>query len=126
MGLRPNAFATIKELEDKGTYAVGKITISNKDKRRDNKWCCSFTGYATFVGRAYKIRPMKDQRIKILDFEVTNGYLDVNGEQKWNDKPKVAIFDYELQNDNNSAPSYSAPLNAPSFEELDMGSDLPF
>lgn len=126
MGLRANAFATIKEVDNKGNYTVCKITISRKDKNRNNVWYNSFTGYATFVGKAHLLHPMKDQRIKILDFEVTNGYLDFNGEQKWNNTPKVAIFDYELQdNQNTSSPTFSVSPAA-NFETLDDSSDLPF
>jgi hypothetical protein len=133
MGLRLNAFATIKEANDKGNYTDCKITISRKDKKRNNVWCTAFVGYATFVGRAHLLRPMKDQRIKILDFEVTNGYLDRNGEQKWNDKCKVAIFDYELQDTSNySNQTNSNGFNVPNFSQStvsfeDIGnSDLPF
>lgn len=130
MGLRVNAFATIKEAIDKGNYTDCKITISRKDKKRNNVWYNTFTGYATFVGKAHLLRPMKDQRIKILDFEVTNGYLDYNGEQKWNDKCKVAIFDYELQDlTQNKTPNYGVPnytQNTMNFEDIGTEDELPF
>jgi hypothetical protein len=131
MGLRLNAFATIKEVNDKGNYTDCKITISRRDKKRNNVWYTAFVGYATFVGRAHLLRPMKDQRIKILDFEVTNGYLDTSGQQKWSNNPKVAIFDYELQDGNrtNNAPNYGTSSFMPSsqsFEDISNDTDLPF
>lgn len=135
MGLRTNAFATIKEVAEKGNYTDCKITISRKDKRRNGAWCNTFTGWATFVGKAHLLRPMQNQRIKILDFEVTNGYLDNNGTQKWNTNPKVAIFDYELQDENRNNQDngnytnlgYSSFIpSAQTFEDIGGGDDLPF
>ena len=135
MGLRVNAFATIKEATDKGNYTDCKITISRKDKRRNGAWCTTFVGWATFVGKAHLLRPMQDQRIKILDFEVTNGYLDHNGEQKWNNNPKVAIFDYELQDETRNNQGNGKPMSfgassfipsAQTFDDISDDTDLPF
>lgn len=121
MSLREGAYAKIKSIEYKENYATGKITISKKVKNSNpTKYYCSFSGYATFVGDAFHCRPQEGQKIKITSYEVSNGYLDKDGNQKFLDKVKVAIFGYELQED---VPQASA---LPKFD-LDIDeSSLPF
>lgn len=101
MSLREGSYAKIKSIEYKNNYATGKITISKKVKNSNpTKYYCSFSGYATFVGDAFNCRPQEGQKIKITSYEVSNGYLDMEGNQKFSDRVKVAIFAYELQDSN--------------------------
>ena len=96
MSLRNGCFATIKSAENKGNYTNVRISISIKDKKKD-AYYCSFNGWATCIGKAHTKCPQVEQRIKITDVSITNGYLDASGQQKWNDKPKIVIYDYDLQ-----------------------------
>lgn len=96
MSLRNGCFATIKSAENKGNYTDVRINISIKDKNK-GAYYCSFSGYATCVGKAHTKCPKSEQRIKITDFSVSNGYLDQSCEQKWNAKPRIVIYDYDLQ-----------------------------
>lgn len=121
MSLREGAYAKIKSIEYKDNYATGKITISKKVKNSNpTKYYCSFSGYATFVSDAFHCRPQEGQKIKITSYEVSNGYLDKDGNQKFSDRVKVAIFAYELQDDNGASSS-----DRPILEEINEN-QLPF
>jgi hypothetical protein len=133
MSLRNGCFATIKSAENKGNYTNVRITISIKDKKRD-AYYCAFSGWAVCIAKAHTQCPQPEQRIKITDFAVTNGYLDASGQQKWNNNPKIVIYDYDLQDGvkNTSANGGYTPTayggDPMAFVPLDTygDSDLPF
>lgn len=125
MGFSVGNFATIKQVENKGNYTTAKITISKKDKKLD-KYVCSFSGWATFVGDAHLCKPQAEQRIKILQCDVSNGYADSIGEQKWSAKPQFTVYKYELQSQNGSSNGNSPALTPMDFVDFDTDTDLPF
>ena len=132
MGFSNGAFAKIKTVENKGNYTIAKIVISKKIKDSNPaQYVCTFAGWATFVGKAHQCRPMGGQRIKITNCDVTNGYLDQSGQQKFANSAKCTIFEYELQQDGAQGNTYvpSAYLGGSSggFEPMDMDDGgLPF
>lgn len=122
MAFQNGSYAKIKEVEDKGNYTKGKIVISKKIRGTEPiQYVCSFAGWVTFVGRAHQCRPMAGQRIKIGNCDVSNGYLDRDGNQKFSNSPQFTVYDYELQGD-----GQNAPLAPPTWEELKTDEDLPF
>lgn len=123
MGFCNNAYATIKEVENKGSTTNCKLTISKKDKVT-GKYACTFAGWTVFVGNAHLCKPMAGQKIKITNCDVSNGYVDKNGDQKWNTTPRYTVFAYELQGDN-SAPTFNAPPPM-DFTDISNDTDLPF
>ena len=123
MGFSTNAYATIKEVDVKQNMTNCKITISKTDKTRD-KYVCLFAGWVSFVGNAHLCKPMAGQKIKITNCDVSNGYVDKNGDQKWNTTPRYTVFAYELQGDN-SAPTFNAPPPM-NFTDISDDTDLPF
>lgn len=133
MGFSNGAFAKIKEVDNKGNYTKAKIVISKKVKNSDPaQYICTYAGWVSMVGKAHNCRPMSGQKIKITSCDVTNGYLDQSGEQKFSQAPQCTIFEYELQQDGTQGKTYvpSAYTNGSSggFEQIDMGdeSSLPF
>ena len=131
MGFSVGSYAKIKEVENKGNFSKGKITISKKvPNSTPAKYVCTFTGWVTFVGKAHQCRPMAEQRIKITNCDVNNGYLDRDGQQKFNNSPQYTIYEYELQDGGHSGGYMPTGYGAtPSgFEELPFGEDssLPF
>ena len=123
MGFGVNTYATIKETENKGSTTSCKLTISKKDKVT-GKYTCTFSGWTSFVGNAHLCKPMAGQKIKITQCDVSNGYADREGEQKWLTTPRYTVFAYELQGDISS----SAFTNPPpmDFTELSSEDELPF
>ena len=120
MAFQTGSYAKIKEIEDHGNYTKAKIAISRKIKGTD-KYVCSFAGWVTFVGKAHQCRPMANQRIKLGSCDVSNGYLDKDGNQLFSKTPQYTIYDYELQGENNAA-----PIIQPNWEELSSDDQLPF
>ena len=127
MGFSPNAFAKIKTVDKKENYTKAKIVISKKIKNSDPvKYECAFAGWATFVGKAHLCNPIEGQKIKILNCDVTNGYLDREGNQQFNKSPQYTIFSYELQNSGGSEYNPYVEGGATNFEALSQEDDLPF
>jgi hypothetical protein len=120
MAFQNGSYARIKETEDKGNYTKAKIVISKKIKGTD-KYVCTFAGWVTFVGKAHQCRPMSGQKIKLGSCEVSNGYLDKEGNQQFSKSPQYTIYDYELQGDENSATAVQ-----PNWETLASDDSLPF
>ena len=121
MGFCVGAFAKIKSVEDKGNCTKAKIVVSKKIKDSNPaQYVCTFAGWCTFVGKAHHCRPMEGQKIKITNCDVTNGYLDREGQQKFTNTPQCTIFEYELQDGG------GAPMPQPNWEELSESDDLPF
>lgn len=123
MGLRENAYAKIKSIEYKDSYAKGKIVISESVKNSNpTKYYCSWTGYVSFVGDAFYCKPQIGQKIKIINYDIKNGYLDKDGNQQFLKTPNVAIFKYELQDSN------GASQTQPQLDLSDYGNEdtLPF
>lgn len=123
MGFGVNAFATIKEAENKGNTTNCKLTISKKNKAT-GKPTCTFSGWVSFVGNAHLCKPMAGQKIKITNCDVSNGYADREGEQKWLNTPRYTVFAYELQGDI-SSPTFTAPPPV-DFTELSSEDELLF
>lgn len=110
-----NSFAKIKEVEDKGNYAICRISISQK-RKDTGAYDTDFIGKVRFVGKAYGQHPMQDQRIKITSCGVSNCFTK-NGNLEFLKVPTYTVFDYELQSSEKS--SFVKELDD------DMG-DLPF
>lgn len=116
--LSVNCYAKIKSVEVKENYSVCKISISKKNKQ-SGKYETDFIGKVNFVSQAHLQRPLKDQRIKITSFGVQNCYIkDDNIE--FLKTPKIAVFSYELQEDNGASAN-----TTPTFE-VDNDNTLPF
>lgn len=98
--LSVNCYAKIKEVEDKGNYSIVKISVSKKNKQ-SGKYETDFIGNVNFVGQSHLQRPLKDQRIKITSFGVQNCYTK-DGNLEFLKSPRIAIFSYELQEDNST------------------------
>ena len=113
-----NCYAKIKEVEDKGNYSIVKISVSKKNKQ-SGKYETDFIGKVNFVSQAHLQRPLKDQRIKITSFGVQNCYVK-DDKIEFLKTPRIAIFSYELQEDNGASAS-----NIPILEEIDSN-QLPF
>lgn len=133
MGFSNGAFAKIKEVDNKGNYTKAKIVISKKVKNSNPaQYICTYAGWVSMVGKAHNCRPMAGQKIKITNCDVTNGYLDQSGEQKFSQAPQCTIFEYELQQDgaqaNTYVPSAYTQGSSGGFEQvaLDTDTDLPF
>jgi len=96
-----NAYATIWEVEDKGNFAKGRISTSEKNK--EGKYVNSYW-FATFVGKAKEpaLALSAKDRIKITSGKINN---TTTGEGK--DKKSfvnVVIFDFEnLSNSQNES-----------------------
>lgn len=120
MGFQNGSYAKIKEVETKERFTKAKIVISKKVQNSD-KYVCDFAGFVTFLGKAHQCRPLAGQRIKLGSCSVSNGYLDKDGNQQFNKSPQYTVFDYELQEDGNSA-----PVVQPNWEEISTSDDLPF
>ena len=114
-----NSYAKIKTMEDKGSYAFGRIVISRKIKQT-GEYETSFISKVKFVGKAYNQKPQEGQRIKITSCAVQNCYNKDN-ELKFLSEPNYTIFDYELQEDNNGSTENKKLVLAPIDD-----SELPF
>lgn len=53
MGFRPGAYFRLWDLEDKGKYSSGRITISKKDATNGG-YVQKFGGFVRFVGQAHE------------------------------------------------------------------------
>lgn len=133
MGFSNGAYAKIKEVEEKEKFTKAKIVISKRIRNSNpSQYVCTFAGWVTFVGKSHLCRPQAGQKIKITNCDVTNGYLDQSGEQKFANSPQCTIFEYELQQDgaqpNTYVPSAYTQGSSGGFEQMDMGdeSSLPF
>jgi hypothetical protein len=114
-----NSYAKIKEVENKGSYSICKISISKKDKKT-NKYDTDFVGKAKFVGQAHLQKPMVDQRIKITSCGVSNCFTK-DDKLEFLKVPNYVVFLYELQDSEGSQQKSS---NGFVFEEV--SGDLPF
>lgn len=133
MGFGNGAYAKIKSViksTDKVTEC--KITISKKNPKTQ-QYELQFAGYVKFIGKAHLQRPMENQRIKIVNCDVTNAYVK-NGVLEFNQKPVFIIYEYELQDEQSTTHSYSQPSEyvsypppeVTSFETLTSNFDIPF
>lgn len=86
-----DTWAKIWRVTDKGNYAECQITTSKKNKET-KQYQQDFSGIVRFVGRAYKLRPQKDQNIKLLNCAVQGTY---NKETKKTFYAFI-VFDYQL------------------------------
>ena len=134
MGFSVGSYAKIKEVEHKQNYTKAKIVISKKVKDSNPvQYACTFAGWVNCVGKAHNHHPIVGQKIKITNCDVSNGYLDRDGTQKFNNAPQFILYDYELDGQqnmlsNNEYVPSAYGGNSQSFEDisLDDSSDLPF
>ena len=125
------SFLTIWNVVDKGKYYEVELS-SNKKNKQTGEYECDFSSkFIRFVGRAYQLRPMPNQKIKITNCGVTNCYMQ-DGKRVYSKNPTYLVFDYELQDGAVSTPTtpynpYSATNTTP-FEPLDLAEEgsLPF
>ena len=122
MAFQNGSYAKIKEVEDKGNFTKAKISISKRVKNSNDKYVCEFAGWVTMVGKAHHCRPMVGQRIRLISCDVSNGYLDREGNQQFAKSPQFTIYEYELQD----GVANSAPAVQPNWETLSNDDDLPF
>lgn len=113
-----NVYAKIKEVEDKGSYSICKISTSKKNRATD-KYETDFVGKVKIVGDAHLQRPMANQRIKITSCGVQNCYTK-DDKLEFLKIPTYIIFGYELQEDS-GAVSTPNPILEPITED-----QLPF
>ena len=104
MGFRNDAYARIWEVEEKGNYSVGKISISRKDKDT-GKYNVEFQdGFVRFVGQAHKalqgvqIDSAKGISVKISSCDVSSIYKGKDGKTSY--YPHYTVFGIELQDEN--------------------------
>ena len=75
MGFRNNAYATVWDVEPKGTWT--KVRLNTSRKNRDtNEYEQDFSGFVSFVGNANaKAQQLKERdRIRLGDVDVTTRY----------------------------------------------------
>lgn len=126
------AFLTIWNVVDKGKYYEVELS-SNKKNKQTGEYECDFSSkFIRFVGRAYQLRPMPNQKIKLTNCGVTNCYMQ-DGKRVYLKNPTYIVFDYELQDAAPGAPSAApynpySPTNSMPFEPLDLAEEgsLPF
>lgn len=125
-------FARVWEItEDKGNYAVCKVSTSRKRKDSEN-WETDFQRFVRFIGAAYnKLKNLnlsggKGASIQITSCEATVTY---NAETK-KEYSNYAVFDFDLPSDNghpSGTKTAAKPVKKkPAEEEQDDESDLPF
>lgn len=126
------AYLTIWKVVDKGRYYEVELSSNKKNKQTGEYECDFSSNYIRFVGRAYQLRPMPNQKIKLLNCGVTNCYMQ-DGRRVYSKNPTYVVFDYELQDGGGngvSAPSSYNPYspNSTPFEDIDLESEgsLPF
>ena len=126
------AYLTIWKVVDKGRYYEVELSSNKKNKQTGEYECDFSSNYIRFVGRAYQLRPMPNQKIKLLNCGVTNCYMQ-DGRRVYSKNPTYVVFDYELQDGGGngvSAPSSYNPYspNSTPFEDIDLKSEgsLPF
>lgn len=90
-----DTYATVWSVEDKGNYANGRISTSEKDRQNEGQyinsnWFCRFVGKCKDDSLNLKERA----KIKILSGKVTNITID-NGHEK-KTYLNVVIFDFEV------------------------------
>lgn len=123
MGFKVDAIAYINSVEEHEYFTRAQILISKKIKDSDPaRYSLVFSGRVNFYGNAFKQHPIKGQKIRLKEIDVTNAYLDKGGNQCYNKTPIYAVYGYELMGTNEEKP---APMV--SLEELNNSdSDLPF
>ena len=101
MGFRNNAFATVWEIEDKGTFVKVRLSTSSKNKDTD-QYEQDFSGYCMFVytakAKAEKLR--EKDRIQLISVDVTTKYSKELQKEYINYK----VFDFEMA-DSGSTPN---------------------
>ena len=122
MGFSVNSYAKIWEVEDKGKFAVGKISITQRN-RATGAYDRTFSSKVYFFGDAYNCKPMAGQKIRILNCDVTNKeYVKPDGTKTY--PFSFSIFKYELQDPNGNNSTASTP-SLIEMTDLD-DSDIPF
>jgi len=92
-----DTFATVWDVEDKGSYVQGRISTSERDTREEGKYINS-NWFARFVGKAKEkaLSLSTRDRIKILTGKVTNTLIG-EGENR-RSFLNVTIFDFKPLN----------------------------
>ena len=116
MGFRKDAWATCWDVEPKSdTLTNVRISTSKKDKQT-GEYNQDFSGFVAFVGTvaAKKAAALKEKdRIKLGDVEVTTKY---DSEKKIT-YTNYKCYNFELQNEGESASSTSSTEPQPTVDE---------
>lgn len=90
-----DTYATVWSVEDKGNYANGRISTSEKDRQNEGKYINS-NWFCRFVGKCKddSLQLPERAKIKIISGKITNITTD-NGHEK-KTYLNVVIFDFEI------------------------------
>lgn len=128
MGFRQGAYAKVWNIEDKGNYSVGQVSISRKNKET-NAYETEFQdGFVRFVGTAHnEIKglqiPENGLSIKISSCDCTNHY----DKEKNKVYENHVIFGLELSDNNNKKTNTNKTTKAnQAVDEAADEDDLPF
>ena len=105
MAFGNGAFLKIWGVTDKGNYAEVEVSSSKKNKQTGEYETDFNSKFVRFVGDAYHCRPMKGQKIKIVECAVTNCYKGNDGKTAYLKNPNYVVFRYELQDGSNTTNS---------------------
>jgi hypothetical protein len=99
LGILDGQHLTVWEINDKGTWAGGKVSSSRKDKRLpEGKQWVNSGWFVRFVGEAYKKSGelLKGTRIALHGAQIAQEPYMEEGEKKYPKAPQLVIFDYEV------------------------------
>lgn len=108
MGFRSGAYATVWSAEATTSPNVTEVRLStSKKNKKTEEWETDFSGFCRFVADANKsaMKLKKQDRIKILDCEVTTSY---NKDTK-REFVSYTVFSYEMAD----SPAQKAPVDEP-------------
>lgn len=117
--------ATLWEVEDKGSYAVGKLGTSRKDKRTD-EYANSNWSFVRFVANAYPaiLDVLPKTRIVIKSGQISQEPYMKDGVKTWPKNPNIVVFAFGYQEDNSNSSNNSHEEFVEEEEEEESG--LPF
>jgi hypothetical protein len=110
--------AVLWEIEDKGTYAVGKLGTSRKDKRT-GEYANSNWGFVRFVASAYPsiLDVLPKTRIIIKSGTISLEPYMKEGVKTWPKNPSIVIFAWENVEPRDNDDTDSPPQIEDSTEE---------
>ena len=125
MGFKTDAIAYINSVEEHEYFTRAQILISKKVKDSNPaRYSLVFSGRVNFYGAAFKQHPLKGQKIRLKEVDVTNAYLDRDGNQCYNKVPNFAVYSYELlQTRQEQAQDGNIAI---SLDDLSPVDDMPF
>lgn len=124
MGLRPNWWVTVWEVSQMPSGKSTRIRISTRKKKEDGTFEQDFSGSALCIGQAHdKAANLKPKdRIKVLDFEITNSY----DKEAKKEHTFYKFFDIEVDNSQVGNGGNTTPEAFPPEQEGDTGDNLLF